>query len=93
MTRGDEVVEDLVGDCFVEDATVAELDEVVKHQRFQFDAAIAGRVGDADFAEVRAVLGQTDVNSGQLMAISKSRSGLGLGNVSSVAVLDMKRKF
>jgi hypothetical protein len=26
------------------------------------------------------------VNSGQSMAISKSRSGLGLGNVSSVAV-------
>ena len=48
---GDEVVEDLVRHRFVEDAAVAELDHVVL-QRLQLDAAVAGHVGDADFAEV-----------------------------------------
>jgi hypothetical protein len=36
-------------------------------------------------------MGQTEVNSGQLIVISKSRSGRGLGKVSSVE-LDMTRK-
>jgi hypothetical protein len=33
------------------------------------------------------------VNSGQLMAISNSRSGRGLGKVSSGGTLDMRRGF
>src|SRR5688572_24987192 len=48
---GDEVVENLVGHRFVEDAAVAELDEVVL-QRFQLDAAVAGNVADPDLTEV-----------------------------------------
>ena len=51
LACGHQVVEDLVGDRLVEDAAVAELDHVVL-QRFQLDAAIAGHIGDADFAEV-----------------------------------------
>jgi hypothetical protein len=39
------------------------------------------------------VFGQTDVNSGQLIAISNSRSGRGFGNVSIGAVLDIEAKF
>src|SRR5436190_23057671 len=38
----------------------------------------------------RPVFGQSDVNSGQSMAISYSRSGRGFGNVSSVE-LDIDR--
>ena len=41
----------------------------------------------------RPVFGQTEVNSGQLIAISKSRSGRGLGNVSRVVALDIHAKF
>jgi hypothetical protein len=37
-------------------------------------------------------MGHTDVNSGQLIVISNSRSGRGLGNVSRVE-LDMTLKF
>ena len=49
---GDEIVEDLVGHRLVEDAAVAELDQVVL-QRLQLDAAVAGHVRDPDLAEVR----------------------------------------
>jgi hypothetical protein len=38
------------------------------------------------------VFGHTDVNSGQRIATSKSRSGRGLGKV-SIAGLDMAAKF
>jgi hypothetical protein len=41
----------------------------------------------------RPVFGQTEVNSGQLIAISNSRSGRGLGKVSSAVVLDIREKF
>jgi hypothetical protein len=41
----------------------------------------------------RPVLGQTEVNSGQSMAISKSRPGRGFGNVSITDALDMRAKF
>ena len=93
LAGGDEIVEDLVGDRFVEDAAVAELDDVVL-ERFQLDTAVAGHVGDADFAEVgKPVFGQTRRELGQLIAISKSRPGRGFGNVSIVVVLDMLRKF
>src|SRR5262245_4836691 len=51
LERGDEVVEDLVGDVLVEDAAIAELDDVVL-ERLQLDAARVGDVGDADLAEV-----------------------------------------
>jgi hypothetical protein len=37
----------------------------------------------------RPLIGQTEVNSGQLMAISNSRSGRGLANVSMAGVLGM----
>ena len=49
--RGDEIIEDLVGDRFVEDPAIAKADHVVL-QRFQLDTAIARHVADADFAEV-----------------------------------------
>jgi hypothetical protein len=38
-------------------------------------------------------MGQTEVNSGQLIAISNSRSGRGLGKVSIAGALDMPQKF
>ena len=47
----DQIVEDLVGDALVEDAAVAELDQVVL-QRLQLDAARVGHVGDANLAEI-----------------------------------------
>ena len=47
----DQIVEDLVCGVFVEDAAVAELDEVVL-QRFQLDALGIRHVGDADDAEI-----------------------------------------
>src|SRR5688572_28964927 len=48
---GNQIVEDLVRHRFEEDAPVAELEHVVL-QRLQLDAAVAGHVADADFAEV-----------------------------------------
>src|SRR5437763_16816003 len=51
LTRGNEVVEDLIGHVLVEDAAVSELDHVVL-ERFQLDAARVGRVGDPDFPEI-----------------------------------------
>ena len=59
LARGDEVVEDLVGDRLEEDAAIAELDHVVL-QRLQLDTAIAGHVSDADFAEVGQARLRTD---------------------------------
>src|SRR5678815_2318797 len=50
-TRGDEVVEDLIGHGLEEDAAVAKFKHVVL-QRFQLDAAVAGHIRNADFAEV-----------------------------------------
>ena len=50
-TDRDEIVEDLVGHRFIENAAVAEVDHVVL-ERLQLDAALAGNVGDADLAEV-----------------------------------------
>lgn len=51
LTERDQVVEDLIRDRFVEDAFVAELDEV-QLQRFQFHALFVGYILNADFAEV-----------------------------------------
>src|SRR5688500_3683630 len=51
LAGGDQVVENLIGDRLVEHAAVAEVDHVVL-ERLQLDAAVAGRVGDADLAEV-----------------------------------------
>ena len=68
LAGGDQVVEDLVGHRLVEDAAVAELDQVVL-QRLQLDTAIAGDVGDADLAEVRqAGLG---ADRGELGAVDR----------------------
>jgi hypothetical protein len=39
------------------------------------------------------VLGHMDVNSGQSIATSKSRSGRGLGNVSSVGLVDITKFY
>src|SRR3954451_8978037 len=47
LKRGDEVVEDLVGDLFVEDAFVAELDKVVL-QRLQLDTRRVRYIRDSD---------------------------------------------
>ena len=49
--RTDEIIENLIGDCLVEDPSVAEPDHVVL-QRLQLDAAIGGHVRDANFTEV-----------------------------------------
>ena len=79
LARGDKIVEDLVGHRLVEDAAIAEPDDVVL-QRFQLDAAIAGTyVMRISPKSGRPVFGQTEVNSGQLIAISNSRSGRGFG--------------
>ena len=51
LTRGHEVIEDLVGDILVEDAFIAELDEVVL-ERFQLDAEPVGHVIDANLSKV-----------------------------------------
>jgi len=47
----DDVVEDLVGDVFLEDAEVAVAEEVFL-EGFEFEAALAGHVADGDEAEV-----------------------------------------
>ena len=57
--RTDEIIENLIGDCLVEDPSVAEPDHVVL-QRLQLDAARVGYVGDADLAEIGQAGHRTD---------------------------------
>src|SRR5690606_19537063 len=52
LARGDQVVEDAVGGCFVEDALVPVALQVVL-QRLELDAARSRRVRDQDLAEIR----------------------------------------
>src|SRR5689334_13628180 len=51
LTRGDEIVEDLIGGRLEEDPAISVAKHVVL-QRLQLDATIAGHVADADFTEV-----------------------------------------
>ena len=51
-TRGDQVIENLIRDLFIEDATVAEAYEIVL-QRFKLQAASVRGVFDSDFTEIR----------------------------------------
>ena len=50
-TRGDQVIENLIRDLFIEDATVAEAYEIVL-QRFKLQAASVRDVFDSDFTEI-----------------------------------------
>jgi hypothetical protein len=52
LTGGDEIVEDLIRDIFVENAFVAEFDQVV-FQCLQFDTEPVGDVLDANLTEIR----------------------------------------
>ena len=47
----DQVIEDLISDRLVEDAAVAEVDQLIL-QRLQLDAPIGRHIGDPDRAEV-----------------------------------------
>src|SRR3954453_15990753 len=51
MDRADEVVEDLVGDVLVENAAVAEFDQVIL-QRLELDARRIGHVSNPDLPEI-----------------------------------------
>src|SRR5262249_9963373 len=51
MTRGDEVVEDLVRHGLVEDAAIAEVQHVVL-ERLELEAQRVGDVGDPNLAEI-----------------------------------------
>src|SRR4029453_2088449 len=51
LQRRDEIVQDLVRHALVEDAAVAELDQVVL-QRLELDAVRVGHVRDPDLAEI-----------------------------------------
>ena len=50
LAGGDEIVEDLIRDIFVENALIAELDQIVL-ERLQFDTELVGHVADANLAE------------------------------------------
>jgi len=51
LNGGDQIVEDLVGDVFVENAAVSEFNEVVL-ERLQLDALSVGDVGDPNLTEI-----------------------------------------
>ena len=82
LAGGNQVVEDLVGHVLVEDAPVAELDEVIL-QRLELDAARAGRIRDADLAEIGqprlgAYRGEFGARDRDLVIPLRARVGEGL---------------
>ena len=52
LKQGNEIVKDPVGDIFIKDAGVTELEKIV-FQRFQLDTAFVGHVTDGDGSKIR----------------------------------------